>query len=596
MPNTADTANYLQKINDEITKLTANFSQLIIGIDTQASSLVKKMGQSRDYAAGLQQSLSLAVPEIQQISQSGDNFADALKKAADAQMAVTDALKTNILLTSDQIVKIAMVSEAYDIQGAKLTDIIEGVVTAGESLNTFPKTMELTANYARSMGTNVSSVMEMVQKNISEVNKFGFKDGVEGLGRMAARAAQMRISMDSIFRMADDVFNPEGAINMVAAFQRLGVATGDLADPFRLMYLAREDTEEFGKQVTKLTQNFTYFDEKTKTFKLFPNAKADLRDLADATRIPYEDLVKMSQSAERLKIIGKDIRLGNIDDETKQLIASVAQYDKNKGGFTVKLTQDGETKLISQINSDDITKLKEANRELSPKEIAQASMETTKKIAADVASIRALMMVPAAGARVVSSAQEILRGTTRAASGLAFSMATPKEIQMGIDKTVEGSLNEINNLLTGRSGLTDITKGLKEYGSQFVDGLGNLSKKIRDFEFKSEIKKEITPNNRLFDVANVTEAQLRKATQSLGESFGIDTRGLTANQVVTQNTNVKVEDIKVDVSGDVKVLGKNNESLVISPELKMYVEDIVKKTLEKQQSGQMNAKSNATVR
>ena len=55
---------------------------------------------------------------------------------------------------------------------------------------------------------------------------------------------------------------------MVSAFQRLGVAAGDLADPFRLMYLASEDTAELQNQVVKMTEKFTYFDETTKEFNL----------------------------------------------------------------------------------------------------------------------------------------------------------------------------------------------------------------------------------------------------------------------------------------------------------------------------------------
>jgi hypothetical protein len=94
-------------------------------------------------------------------------------------------------------------------------------------------------------------LFELVQNNLSEINRYGFQDGVSGLARMASQAAGLRINMSETFEFAGKVFNPEGAINMVATFQRLGVAAGDLADPFRLMYLASEDTEELQNQIVK---------------------------------------------------------------------------------------------------------------------------------------------------------------------------------------------------------------------------------------------------------------------------------------------------------------------------------------------------------
>jgi hypothetical protein len=64
------------------------------------------------------------------------------------------------------------------------------------------------------------------------------------------------------------------------------------------MYLASEDTEELQNQVVKMTQKFTYFDEKTKEFKVFPNAKRDLREIEKATGIAYNDLIKMSEGTQ----------------------------------------------------------------------------------------------------------------------------------------------------------------------------------------------------------------------------------------------------------------------------------------------------------
>ena len=585
MPEQTDenSGSYFKKLTDALKDafkdITKGTQELMQSLDTTASSVVGKMGQSRNFAAGLQSSLSLAVPELQQISASGDNFADALKRAADAQLNILEATNTNLLLTTKQMVAIAEVTAAYGLQSQSVQRIAEGFLDAGESINNFPTALEKSVNYARGMGVNVGAVMSLIETNIKEVNKYGFRDGVEGLGRMAAHAAGMRISLTSVFNLAEDIFNPEKAIELVATFQRLGVATGELADPFRLMYLAREDTEEFGKQITKLTQNFSFFDEKTKTFKLFPNAKADLRDLQAATRIPYEDLVKMSQSAERLKVIGKEIKLGAVSEEQKQLISNLAQFDKNKGGFVIKFAT-GDEKLVSQINSEDLKKLEEANRELSPKEIARAQMDTNKLIQADVAAIKATIVAPTAGARIVSSTEEVLRGTSKAIRS-GFQAALPSDqYQQSLNKSIESGLLSINDLISGKKGLGDILNQMSQFGGNFVEGIKNFTSQMVNFTYGKEFKSEIMSDNQLKILGDGIYNGLKEGISGIASAVGIDSKGFEITQTINQNQNVKVEDIKVNVSGDVKVIGQDGKPITVSPEIQSLIKSQIQQELD----------------
>ena len=56
-------------------------------------------------------------------------------------------------------------------------------------------------------------------------------------------------------------------------------------------------------------------------------------------------------------MLAKDFKIGGLDEESKQFIANVATYSKEKGGFTVKVS--GEQKLVSQLNTNDLKELKE---------------------------------------------------------------------------------------------------------------------------------------------------------------------------------------------------------------------------------------------
>ena len=566
-------------------ELKGDISNLFFGLDEKASEVVGILGQSRNYAEGIRQSLADAVPELATIAKDGKDLEAALDAAANAQKEITKSLQTNLLLTSRQMIDIATVSQAYSISSQELGEFVERFVTAGESVNNFPSALEKSANYARSMGVNVDATMDYIRKNLDDINKFGFKDGVEGLGRMSARMAAMRIDMNAVYNFADKVFDPENAISMVAGFQRMGVAVGDLADPFRLMYLASEDVEELEKQIGKAVEKFSTFDEKSKTFKIAPSAKRDLRELEQQMGISYDDLVKYSQQAERLRIVGRDLTIGGVDEETKQFLANVAQYDEKKGGFAVKLNMEGGTKLVSQINKEDIASIREANRELSPKEIARASLTAVESIRNDVRAIRASVFAPIAGSRTLSSIAEALRGSAAGAREGVFNRdgKTDAQRRTDADASMGGVTSSIEKFFKGTGDLSDVLSGLKQVLPDVNKALSDVVKTVKDIPNTSGFKNEIMPDNNLKGLGESIKSGFDSSVDRIIDVLGIQspTGGLAQNMTV--NNNVTIQPVKVDVNGDINLKGSNGEKIAMETnrELGKFVENIVKTELEK---------------
>jgi hypothetical protein len=569
-------------------ELKGDISNLFFGLDEKASEVVGVLGQSRNYAEGIRQSLADAVPELASIAKDGKDFEAALEAAANAQKSITTSLKTNLLLTSRQMIDIATVSQAYSISSQELGEFVERFATAGQSINNFPDALEKSANYARSMGVNVDATMEYISKNLERMNEFGFKDGVEGLGRMAARMASMRIDMNAVYNFADKVFDPENAISMVAGFQRMGVAVGDLADPFRLMYLASEDVEELEKQIGKAVEKFSTFDEKSKTFKIAPNAKRDLRELSQMMGYNYEDLVKISQQAERFRIVGRDLKIGGVDEETKQFLANVAQYDEKKGGFAVKLNMQGDTKLVSQINKEDIASIREANRELSPKEIARASLTAVDSIRNDVRAIRASILMPTAGSRTLSSLAEALRGGAAGAREGVFNRdgKTDAQRRTDADASMGGVTSSIEKFFKGTGDLSDVLSGLKQVLPDVNKALSDVVKTVKDIPNTSGFKNEIMPDNNLKGLGESIKSGFDSSMDRLIDVLGIQSPAGGLAQNMTVNNNVTVQPVKVDVTGDINLKGANGEKIAMETnrELAKFVENIVKTELDKYSS------------
>ena len=322
-----------QGIEDAFSTLSARTVELERDFTTFNAKFAGEIGQTQKAIVGLREEIAVATPGISGL---GGDLQDVL----DIELSIAQALNTNVITLGETVQDLYAAGQAVGVSSKNVGEMVGQFQDAGVQVGLIRDTLQETVNIARSIGVNTNAVFDIVQKNLGSLNEYGFEKGTAGLASMAAKAAMMRTDMTRIFTFAEKVFSPEGAINAVSAFQRLGVAVGDLADPFRLMYLASEDVEELQNQVVKMTSSMTYFDEKTKSFKVFPNAKRDLREIANETGIAYDELVKMSVSQQKLNMIAKDFRIQGIDEESKMFITNLAQYNQQRGGFTVKIGKD----------------------------------------------------------------------------------------------------------------------------------------------------------------------------------------------------------------------------------------------------------------
>jgi len=306
-PNTSGISNSINSVGEVVKKLSKivddaydNWQARSQELDSEYSNftatIAETFGQSQAAIKGLREELAIATPGVVGL---GGDFRDV----ANIQRGIAESLQTNVITLGDTVTDLFAAGKAVGLSSTGVGEMVKSFQDAGIQTGNIKDNIQTTVNLARQVGVNTSAVFQLVNNNLNNINKYGFENGVAGLAKMSAQAAGLRINMNSIFDFAEKVFNPEDAVDMVSAFQRMGVAAGDLADPFRLMYLASEDTEELQNQVVKMTQKFTYFDEKTKEFKVFPNAKRDLREISKTTGIAYEDLIKMSEGTQKLNLI-----------------------------------------------------------------------------------------------------------------------------------------------------------------------------------------------------------------------------------------------------------------------------------------------------
>jgi hypothetical protein len=345
-------------------------------LDEQATKLQREFGTTKGSIDGFKQSIADAVPELIKM---GITEEQALQNMA----KVMSSMGSSATLGTEAITELSAAADVARVDIGKLATNFRDV---GVSVYDVGDQMKEVTDYARSVGVSVAGVSDKVVGNLSKMNLYNFDNGIKGLAKMAATSERMGISMEQVFTFADKIYDPEGAIEMAAGLQRLGVTASGLLDPLRAMDLAANDPEGLQKEIINVTKEFTKFNEANGKFEIMPGSKRRLREIAKEMGIPAEELASMSIKAADFDMKMKQIQFPSLatDDETKEMIAGMAQLKDGKAVINVKNEQTGEVELkqVDQLTASDIESLKKTQEEdsMSIEEVAREQLSVSKQI------------------------------------------------------------------------------------------------------------------------------------------------------------------------------------------------------------------------
>jgi hypothetical protein len=323
------------------------------------------------------------------------------------------------------------------------------------------------------------------------MNLYNFEGGIKGLAAMAAQASRLGINMSSIFTVVDKVFNPEGAIEFAASLQRLGVTSSQLLDPLRLMDLAQNDPTELQNQIVNMTKEFTRFNKENNQIEILPGAKRRIEEIGKAMGLPAGELQKMAINAGNFEMKLKQIKFPTeiANKADRELIATMAQINKS-GQAVVRIEQtrkkaDGTeegtgeyvTKLVSELNSDDVKKLAEQQKSdaASMEDIAKDQLTYLKRIEASMNTF-----VAAAKYGIASSVpiQQGYKGSLGYFQNL-LDQELPQEGKRS--QNYRTGINEVSGIVADfirEAGLDSLITSLKTNAASYFDMIKNGAKDI----------------------------------------------------------------------------------------------------------------------
>jgi hypothetical protein len=271
-----------------------------------------------------------------------------IEELAKMQGQYTEDLGRSVMLGDKGLKSMAAMSVATGLGAEGAGDLAVNMEEIGMSAERTGDYINQTMNDSHKMGLNASKVVKNISSNIKMLNKYHFKDGIRGLAKMSELTTKLGIKMDFAAGMSDKLWDIEGAVDMSAQLQVMGGAWAKMADPFHLMYMAREDMAGLTKEIAEASQESMHF-AKDGSIEMSSMAMSKLKIIAQQTGLEYDDLVKSGKEMFKMNKVKQQIGF-NFTEEQKEFIANTAQMTEN-GKATIEI--DGSTKFVSQMTAGD---------------------------------------------------------------------------------------------------------------------------------------------------------------------------------------------------------------------------------------------------
>jgi len=512
MKRLKDSIDLVGVAQSNTTQFFANLLKDFNSMETAVTEIALKFGGNREFANEIKQTINEATASVVAL---GGSMDDVIKM----QQGVMKGLSTQTEIDKDSFKDIYaignLIGDGNKATAESTAKLVKEFSDAGIGIYQMTKDMGGLITTARQMGVATSAVYTQLSTNIGKLNLYNFDNGVQGMAKMAAQAAGLRIDMSKTLDIADKLFNPEDAIEMSAKLQAMGVEVSNLLDPYKLMDMARNDPAELQSSIIEMTKSLTYFDEKNQRMAILPGAQGQLREIAGALGMSSAELAKMAVNAGDLDRKMNEIKFnGNFaSEEDRMMVAHMAQLGKQGTEFENKYVvqisdENGKviTKAVDQLTDADKKRIQKMEEE-AKKDPTQLQRDANNSLTNIANNTSALKGVAPRAVAASTGFNNIFNKAAQYAEPLQKATAEA----MGVDFKDKGVVD-----------VTRITNNMSQLGGELVDQIINLTKGGKSFD---DVVKELgsTSKKAILEIANALQKIPATATQiSKNDGTNID--------------------------------------------------------------------------
>lgn len=540
--------DFYDRATPNSSRFNEGFQNIIGGIE----SINQKFTQGRQRVTEFAAAIADTTPMVDRLGGNVGNVMDILEQ-------VSEATRRNVVASTEDVTKLYAATE---LAGVQTTALVSSFQDVGIQFSQIGKQMEDSITYVQSVGANARQIMYQVNYYMENMNKYNFENGVLGLTKMVTQSQLLKFDMQQTFQLADKAMSPEGAIELASSFQRLGVAAGDLTDPFQLMYKSLNDPEGLQNSIVEMTKQFTYFDEKTKTFRINPQGILTLKELESQTGLSSREMSKLA-----LNVADVERKMSKItpsfqfeSEEDKMYIANIAKLGSG-GEYMITVKDEGLDKTIplQEATNTQLQELLDAQKS-GPKtieDIQRSQLDILKLIHGDLDSFRDSIVLGSLSTRGMTELFTGRDGLRKPATAITSEFAqtvNPKTIR----DTVQGAMNSTEELVKKAFRGDDVTQDFQNAFNKAKDKIGNIPGALT------------TLYNNMVNKLESSGIDVSKTISDLKKTLPANDTGTTGRASTGINPNVSLSSMSSE-SLDVKNLNIQNFPKQIDPIQQSYV-------------------------
>jgi hypothetical protein len=266
------------------------------------------------------------------------------------------------------------------------------------------KTVQNMGLNSMKLGLNAKTTTAELDKSLGKLNQYGFKNGIEGLNRMIQESIEFRMNMQNVYDLAEKVWSPEGALEVVANLQMIGGAYGDLNDPIKLMYMATNDVEGLQDAIEGAAKSLVTYNQEQGRFQVTGANLRRAKEMAKELGMSMEELTttavaSMERTQAASDLMGKGLV---ISDENKEFLTNIAQM--RGGKMTIEVPKSIQEELglkgtnialetLTQEQANVLIARQEELQDKTMEEVAREQVTLVENIQRDVSFLRAVARV-----------------------------------------------------------------------------------------------------------------------------------------------------------------------------------------------------------
>ena len=316
--------------------IISNAKDGFIVYESQQSALLnelnKNIGMTGKLSADYREELTKTNVQLLKY---GITFQD-LSKAAQSLVTNTGRF---LMLNEESFKKLALAGQAYvgTLQG--LVEMLPAFEKVGIGAIGASKAIVEAGQGALELGLNSQKVTKDIGTNVERLNEFGFQNGIQGLAKMVEKTIEFRSSMDSVYKLADKVMNPEGALDLAANLQVLGGAIGEMGDPLKMTYMATNNMEGLQDAILETAGSLASYNAQAGKFEINAVNMRRGKDMAQAMGIEYKELAQTAIAFQERGMAKTQLLNLGISEDQKDFITNLSHME----GGELKIDLQGTT-------------------------------------------------------------------------------------------------------------------------------------------------------------------------------------------------------------------------------------------------------------